>query len=100
MKHLALVLLVTACGSTSAPPSSPSNGDGAGSAPVSGACVKTGCSGTICADAESDVMTTCEFKAEYACYPSATCERQAGGACGWTQTDELKACLANPPPVQ
>lgn len=100
MKHLALVLVLTACGSKSAPPSTPGNGEGGGSAPTGAACVKTGCSGTVCADAESDMMTTCEFKAEYACYGTATCERQVDGACGWTQTDELTACLANPPPVQ
>lgn len=100
MKHLALVLALAACGSKSAPPSSPGNGEGSGSAPSGAACVKGGCSGTVCTDKEDGMMTTCEFKAEYACYQSATCERQADGACGWTQTDELKGCLANPPPLQ
>lgn len=54
-------------------------------------CMKTGCSGQICADHE--VMSTCEYKAEYACYKKATCERQANGDCGFTQTPELTACL-------
>jgi hypothetical protein len=45
-------------------------------------------------------MTTCEFRAEYACYREATCERQPDGACGWTPTDTLTACLASPPPLE
>ncbi len=58
------------------------------------ACVKTGCSGHVCAD--HDVITTCEFRPEYACYQEATCERQPNGRCGFTQTPSLTACLANP----
>lgn len=60
-----------------------------------GECKPTGCSATVCSDEE--VMTTCEFKPEYACYKTATCARQADGACGWTKSAELDACLANPP---
>jgi hypothetical protein len=52
----------------------------------------TGCSGEICAD--QDVASTCIYKPEFACYQGATCERQADGACGWTQTAALTACLA------
>lgn len=62
-----------------------------------GACIRTGCSGTVCAEPGKDVVTTCEFRPEYACYGDAKCERQGNGACGWTQTAELAACLANPP---
>lgn len=54
-------------------------------------CKITGCSGQICADDE--VMTTCEFRQEYACYKNAKCERQSDGKCGWTQTSELTKCL-------
>jgi hypothetical protein len=54
-------------------------------------CMKTGCSGQICADHE--VISTCEYSSEYACYKKATCERQANGDCGFTQTPELKSCL-------
>jgi len=62
------------------------------SSPVqTGGCKITGCSGQICSD--QDVITTCEFKAEYGCYGSARCERQADGQCGWTQTEELELCL-------
>lgn len=59
------------------------------------ACYKGGCSGQVCSD-RPDVITTCEFRPEYACYHTATCELQADGECGWTQTAELQACLGNP----
>ena len=55
-------------------------------------CFVTGCSGEICSDLQ-DVNSTCEWKPEYACYASATCERQPDGLCGWTETPELTACL-------
>lgn len=54
-------------------------------------CIKTGCSGQVCAD--EDVVTTCEYRSEYECYKSARCERQANGNCGFTQTSELVSCL-------
>jgi len=58
-------------------------------------CITTGCSGQICSD--QDVMTTCEWKPAYACYKQyGKCELQPGGTCGWTKTQELSACLANP----
>lgn len=57
-------------------------------------CVKTGCSGQICADSQR--FSTCEFRPEYACYQSAACERQTNGACGFTSTPALTSCLANP----
>ncbi|MDP3696626.1 MAG: Gmad2 immunoglobulin-like domain-containing protein [Candidatus Taylorbacteria bacterium] len=64
--------------------------------PVSlGACKVGGCSGQLCLDgSEEDVVTTCEYKTEYACYKTAKCERQEDGKCGWTPTEELVACLA------
>ena len=58
-------------------------------------CVVSGCSRQVCA--EQEVMTTCEWRDEYACYRTARCERQADGKCGWTPTGELKRCLASPP---
>ena len=54
-------------------------------------CFATGCSGQVCAD--EPVITTCEFLSKYQCYKSAQCQRQANGRCGWTVTDELRACL-------
>ena len=56
-------------------------------------CVIGGCSGQICAAEE--IITTCEFKPEYACYNSARCERNKNNQCGWVMTEELKNCLAN-----
>jgi hypothetical protein len=64
-----------------------------GSKPVKG-CIRTGCSSQVCSD--SDVITTCEWRPEYACYKRARCERQADGKCGFTMTAALKACLAQP----
>ena len=62
-------------------------------------CAVAGCSGQLCVAAieAGNIMTTCVYKAEYACYKEATCEQQSDGECGWTQTSELKQCLANPP---
>jgi len=54
-------------------------------------CMKTGCSGQVCADEE--VITTCEYRTEYECYKRAKCERQASGECGFTDTPELRTCL-------
>jgi hypothetical protein len=54
-------------------------------------CIKTGCSSQICAD--HNVISTCEFRPEYACYQKATCARQSDGNCGFTKTPELTACL-------
>jgi hypothetical protein len=58
-----------------------------------GACYKGGCSGQICSD-QKNVVSTCEFREEYACYQTATCERQANGQCGWTVTPQLTQCLS------
>ncbi len=54
-------------------------------------CRATGCSGQICA--EEEIMTTCEFLPEYACYKTAKCERQSDGQCGWTSSEKLVVCL-------
>jgi hypothetical protein len=54
-------------------------------------CIKTGCSSQICSD--HNVISTCEFRPEYACYQKATCERQSDGNCGFTKTPELTECL-------
>lgn len=59
-----------------------------------GGCTKGGCSGQVCHSSGEPVFTTCEYRAEYACYKTAICTRQANGQCGWIQTPELKACLA------
>jgi len=58
-----------------------------------GGCYVGGCSSQICST-DPNVVTTCEFKEEYACYNEAKCERQASGQCGWTETPELNICLS------
>lgn len=57
-----------------------------------GTCYRGGCSSQLCSD-QPDMVSTCEFREEYACYQSAVCERQASGQCGWTETSDLRACL-------
>ena len=91
---LALSLLLAACGGSSKPAPVPDQPPGTG-----GDCIKSGCSGTVCVEPGKEVVTTCEYKPEYACYKTAACARQPSGACGWAQTAELTACLANPPPM-
>ncbi|KKU49606.1 MAG: hypothetical protein UX71_C0010G0016 [Parcubacteria group bacterium GW2011_GWA1_47_10] len=56
-------------------------------------CYVGGCSNTICSD-EPGAVSTCEYRPEYACFSTATCERQASGKCGWTETEEFTACLS------
>ena len=62
-------------------------------------CVVAGCSAQLCVE-ESEaefIVTTCEYRAEYACYQSQSrCERQSTGMCDWTPTEELRACLKDP----
>lgn len=58
-------------------------------------CKPSGCSGQLCSDL--DLVTTCDWKPEYECYQTlGSCEPQADGKCGWTQSAELQACLAKP----
>ncbi len=60
---------------------------------VSG-CKRGGCSSQLCVPTDSeDVVSTCEWRAEYGCYRDATCERQADGNCGFTMNDTLTSCL-------
>ncbi len=58
-------------------------------------CVTGGCSGELCVDSSisGDLMTTCVFRPEYACYQFSRCERQADGKCGWTETEEYYQCM-------
>ena len=52
-----------------------------------------GCSGELCIGPDDGGISICVWREEFACYDGATCERQADGACGWTMTPELTACL-------
>lgn len=54
-------------------------------------CIITGCSSQICA--KNEVITSCEYLAEYACYNNAICEKQADDECGWTITEETQQCF-------
>lgn len=56
-------------------------------------CVATGCSGEVCSD--ESVATPCVVRPEHACFRKASCERQAAGDCGWTQTPSLLLCIEN-----
>ncbi len=62
-------------------------------------CAVAGCSAQLCvsADQASEIVSTCEYRDIYACYKEASCEPQADGKCGWTQSAALTQCLANPP---
>jgi hypothetical protein len=64
------------------------------SAGSSAKCYVGGCSSQLCTD-QPDAVSTCIYNASYACYKTAACERQTNGECGWTQTPQLAACLAN-----
>ena len=66
--------------------------DGVVVAPAPGKCYIGGCSSQLCSDTP-DMVSTCEWREAYACYQGARCERQATGACGWTPTPQLTACL-------
>ncbi len=60
-------------------------------------CVAAGCSSQLCVSSDNaDMMTTCEFLPQYACYRTALCEVQQTGECGWTETKELQQCLQDP----
>ena len=61
---------------------------------VANGCAVGGCSGQLCGEAGSELMSTCEYRAEYACYKQASCERQANGKCGWSETAALKSCIS------
>lgn len=61
-------------------------------ATTAGKCYIGGCSSQICSD-QKDMASTCEYREEYMCYKSATCERQTNGSCGWSQTASLTMCI-------
>lgn len=65
-----------------------------GECQVSSGCRIDGCSGQICASADSEPMiTTCEFRPEYACYQQLGVCENLGNGCAWTMTEELSSCL-------
>lgn len=56
-------------------------------------CYVGGCSGEVCSS-DPHAVSSCIYRPEYACYKQATCEPQASGQCGWTQTSALQMCLS------
>jgi hypothetical protein len=63
---------------------------------VASGCAVGGCSQQVCGEAGEveNVVTTCEYREEYACYAHSRCERQATGRCGWTETAKYTQCRA------
>jgi hypothetical protein len=58
------------------------------------ACVVGGCSSQVCTeDTGEPIITTCEFRPEYACLRESRCERQPDGACGWTPRAAYQLCI-------
>ena len=55
-------------------------------------CFIGGCSNEICSD-KKEIVSSCIYKSEYACYKTATCELQSTNECGWSQTPTLTSCL-------
>jgi hypothetical protein len=59
-------------------------------------CKLGGCSGEVCQnEGDEGAVSVCVYRPEYACFADfGRCEVQAGGSCGWTQTEELSSCIA------
>ncbi len=56
-------------------------------------CVTGGCSGTICQSKYAEpIFTTCEYRAEYACYREINCGC-INGKCVWEKTAAFDACV-------
>lgn len=62
--------------------------------PIFSTCKPTGCSGQLCAN--TDIITTCEFRPEYACVNLTTCGPFGPGwSCAWNPTPAYLDCLAD-----
>ncbi len=56
-------------------------------------CIIGGCSGQVCSPkSDGPIVTTCEWKEEYACYKLTTCSC-INGKCQWKETEEFNRCL-------
>lgn len=55
-------------------------------------CFRTGCSGQYCAS--ENLVSTCEFRPEYACYADEYCGCQ-NGKCGWANDPVLEQCITD-----
>lgn len=57
-------------------------------------CRHSGCSGEVCIGPEQqDVFTPCVARPEFVCLAYTTCEPQADGACGFSQSPRYQSCL-------
>lgn len=64
-----------------------------GECTVNSDCVRAGCSSQLCVpSANADIITTCEYKEEYACLSLSSCGCNAG-KCGWAETPDYLNCL-------
>jgi len=59
------------------------------------ACIRTGCSGEICAP--ESMASICLWLDWYACLSLTVCERQEDGNCAFTMTEAVQACMAGDP---
>ncbi|MCC7537559.1 MAG: hypothetical protein IT379_15155 [Deltaproteobacteria bacterium] len=55
-------------------------------------CFQGGCSGQLCSS-DPYAASTCEWEPWYECFDTGVCEPQLDGACGWTPSDDLCACV-------
>ncbi len=99
LSMLLLSLSFAACAPMVDGDGNPSSGSGAVAEQyVSPECQLSGCSAQICQNGDEEPMASdCMFRPAYECYKTGRCEKQATGECGWTMTDELSACLMDPP---
>ena len=57
-------------------------------------CRHSGCSAEVClGPQDEDVITACVVRPEFACLAFTTCEPQADGVCGFSQTSRYLSCL-------
>ena len=89
---LILALALSAC-PASTPTKDPAAAD-PGTPVATGKCQVTGCSGQICSDQE--VVTTCEYRPEYACLKCMQCT-DTGAGCRWVATPDTQACRERTP---
>lgn len=58
-------------------------------------CVRNNCMGT-CITSEEALYKAIPMicRAEYTCYQDAECMKKEDGSCSWTETQQLKDCIA------
>lgn len=80
--------------SASGSQSTPTGRSQSGSCNTDADCMRGGCSGTICQSRKAEpVVTTCEYRPEYACYKQIECGCTAG-QCKWKENPKFLSCVA------